>query len=565
MTAHATYETDDVDVAVALDSLLANVGRATQPGMVPGPVLATWAGGLARHPRTTARRTLGLAAELGKIVAGASDAAPSSRDRRFADPAWSGNPLLRRTVQAYLAIAERALQLVDDAQLDERTEQRVRLLVENLVEAMAPSNSPFLNPTALKATIDTGGGNVLRGLRALVKDLSSRPRVPSMVDNSGFEVGRNLGATEGAVVFRTPVLELIQYAPTTKRVHEIPVLLVPPTINKFYVLDLAPGRSTIEYLVAQGQQVFAISWRNPTARHSDWGLDTYISGVIEALDAVSEIAQVDRVGVYAACSGGIITSMTAAHLAATGRGDRIASLTLAVTVLDQARAGTASALVDRKRADSAIALSRRAGYLDGSLLAEVFAWLRPNDLIWNYWVNNYLLGKQPPAFDILSWNADTTRMPAKLHEDFLELALANKLATAGDATALGVPVDLSQVTADAYLVGGETDHLTPWQSCYKTTSMLGGKSEFVLSTSGHIAALVNPPSNTKSSFRHSTNTSAGAREFAATAEMHQGSWWPHYAAWLSARSGERVTAPSELGRGRFQSLAAAPGTYVFDK
>jgi polyhydroxyalkanoate synthase len=565
MTTTAAYETDDRDVAVALDSLLASVGRVAQPGVIPGPVLATWAGALARHPRTTARRTLALAAEIGKIVAGASDAAPSSRDRRFADPAWSGNPLLRRTVQAYLALAEKALQLVDDAQLDERTEQRVRLLVENLVEALAPSNSPFLNPSALKETIDTGGGNVVRGLKALLKDLSSRPRVPSMVDNSGFEVGRNLGASTGAVVFRTPVLELIQYTPTTKKVHEIPLLLVPPTINKFYVLDLAPGRSTVEYLVEQGQQVFAISWRNPTARHEDWGLDTYISGVIEALDAVCEIAKVDRAGVYAACSGGIISSMAAAHLAGTGRGDRLASLTLAVTVLDQAKAGTASALVDRKRADAAIALSKRAGYLDGSLLAEVFAWLRPNDLIWNYWVNNYLLGKKPPAFDILSWNADTTRMPAKLHEDFLELGLANKLTTAGEATALGVPVDLSQVTVDAYLIGGETDHLTPWQSCYKTTAMLGGKTEFVLSTSGHIAALVNPPSNTKSSFRHSTHTPASAREFAATAETHQGSWWSHYAQWLGARSGDLVAAPTELGRGRFQPVAAAPGTYVFDK
>jgi len=565
MTTTAAYETDDRDVAVALDSLLASVGRVAQPGVVPGPVLATWAGALARHPRTTARRTLALAAELGKIVAGATDAAPSSRDRRFADPAWSGNPLLRRSVQAYLALSEKALQLVEDAQLDETTEQRVRLLVENLMEALAPSNSPLLNPSALKETIDTGGANVVRGVKALVKDLSSRPRVPSMVDNSGFEVGRNLGASEGAVVLRTPVLELIQYTPTTRKVHEIPLLLVPPTINKFYVLDLAPGRSTVEYLVGQGQQVFAISWRNPTARHSDWGLDTYIEGVLEALDAVCEIAKVDRAALYGACSGGIISSMAAANLAGTGRADRLASLTLAVTVLDQARAGAASALVDRKRADAAIALSRRAGYLDGSLLAEVFAWLRPNDLIWNYWVNNYLLGKKPPAFDILSWNADTTRMPAKLHEDFLELALANKLTTPGEATALGVPVDLSQVTVDAYLIGGETDHLTPWQSCYKTTGMLGGKTEFVLSTSGHIAALVNPPSNTKSSFRHSTHTPASAREFAATAETHQGSWWGHYAEWLGARSGDQVTAPTELGRGRFQPVAAAPGTYVFDK
>ncbi|MCW2856852.1 MAG: poly(3-hydroxyalkanoate) polymerase [Marmoricola sp.] len=563
-TAHA-YETDNQDVAVALDSLLASVGRVAQPGVVPGPVLATWIGALARHPRTTAYRVAGLAGDLAKIVAGVSDAAPSTRDKRFADPAWSGNPLLRRSVQGYLALSEKAMQLVDDAELDERTAQRVRLLVENLVGALSPSNSPLLNPSALKETIDTGGANVVRGLKALVKDLSSHPRVPAMVDNSSFQVGRNLGATPGAVVLRTPVLELIQYTPTTETVHEIPLLLVPPTINKFYVLDLAPGRSTVEYLVDQGQQVFAISWRNPGAQHASWGLDTYIHGVIEALDAVCETTGTDRAALYGACSGGIISSMAAAHLAGTGRNDRLASLTLAVTVLDQTKAGTASALVDRKRADAAIALSKRAGYLDGSLLAEVFAWLRPNDLIWNYWVNNYLLGKKPPAFDILSWNADTTRMPAKLHEDFLELALANKLTAPGEATALGVPVDLSRVTADAYIIGGETDHLTPWQSCYRTTALLGGKSEFVLSTSGHIAALVNPPTNTKSSFRHSSDTPVNPRDFAASAETHQGSWWSHYAAWLGARSGEQVPAPTELGRGRFQPVAAAPGTYVFDK
>jgi len=253
-----------------------------------------------------------------------------------------------------------------------------------------------------------------------------------------------------------------------------------------------------------------------------------------------------------------------ALIAGTGRGDQLASLTLAVTVLDQAGSGTTGAMVDRKRADAAIAMSRRVGYLDGGALAEVFAWLRPNDLIWNYWVNNYLLGKKPPAFDVLSWNADTTRMPAQLHQDFLELGLANKLITPGAATALGVPVDLGTVTADTYIIGGETDHLTPWQSCYRSSGLLGGKTEFVLSTSGHIAALENPPTNTKSSFRHSARTPASAQEFLATAEVHQGSWWGHYNDWLGARSGELVAAPTDLGRACYQPLAAAPGTYVFD-
>ena len=564
MSTTITYETADHEVAVALDNLLSNVGRAAQPGLVPGGEVVAWGRALVRRPRTSARRALEAAAEIGRIMAGASDVAPSKRDRRFADPAWSGNPFLRRTVQVYLALAERALQLVDDADLDEQTEARLRLLVENLIDAVSPSNSPLLNPAAMKETLDTGGANLVRGAKSLVKDLSRRPRVPSMVDDTEFEVGRNLAASPGAVVHRTPVFELIQYTPATEKVREVPLLMVPPTINKFYVLDLAPGRSTIEHLVAHGQQVFAMSWRNPSARYADWGLDTYIHAVIEAMDAVCDVTGSDRTAVYAACSGGIITSMAAAHLAATGRGDRLAALTLAVTVLDQAHAGTANALVDRKRADAAIAFSQRTGYLDGGALAEVFAWLRPNDLIWNYWVNNYLLGRKPPAFDILSWNADTTRMPAGLHRDFLELGLANKLVHPGEATALGVPVDLGRITADAYVIGGETDHLTPWQSCYRSAGLLGGKTEFVLSTSGHIAALVNPPTNPKASFRHSGSLPGNPQEFLDTAEPHQGSWWNHYAEWLAARTGDLVEAPADLGRGRYQPLDVAPGTYVFD-
>ena len=564
MTTTADFVTDD-DVAISFDHLLGGVGRIANPRILPGGEVVTWAGALARRPRSSAARALELAAEIGRVVAGVSEAAPSKRDRRFADPAWSGNPLLRRWLQTYLVSVEKAQQLIEDVELDDRTRDRLRLLVENLSDALAPSNTPLLNPASAKETIDTGGASLVRGFRNFLTDMSSRPRVPSMVDTSSFELGENLGATPGDVLLRTPMFELIRYTPTTKKVRAVPLLMVPPTINKFYVLDLAPGRSMVEHLVAQGQQVFMMSWRNPTARHADWGLDAYIHAVEEALDAVRDISQSQSAAIYAACSGGIIASMAAAHLAATGREDELASLTLAVTVLDQRKGGTANSVIDRRRAEAAAAMSKRVGYLDGNALAEVFAWLRPNDLIWNYWVNNYLLGKQPPAFDILSWNADTTRMPAKLHADFLALSIGNKLATPGDATALGVPVDLGRITADSYVIGGETDHLTPWQACYRSAGLLGGKTEFVLSTSGHIAALVNPPTNAKASFRHATDTSLSARQFVEEAQTHQGSYWSHYAEWLGARSGELVAAPSEPGRGRYQSLAAAPGTYVFDK
>jgi polyhydroxyalkanoate synthase len=234
-------------------------------------------------------------------------------------------------------------------------------------------------------------------------------------------------------------------------------------------------------------------------------------------------------------------------------------------VLDQADAGLAGALVDRGRADAALARSARAGYLDGRSLAEVFAWLRPNDLVWSYWVNNYLLGRKPPAFDILYWNADTTRMPAHLHRDFLETALDNKLVTAGAATALGMPVDLSEVTVDSYVIGGVADHITPWESCYRTTQLFGGTTRFVLSTSGHIAALVNPTTNTKSSYQTAKENPADAQAWLASSESHAGSWWADYVSWLGERSGALVPAPEELGRGRFGPIAAAPGTYVFDK
>jgi polyhydroxyalkanoate synthase subunit PhaC len=557
------HEADD-DLAVPLDTLLASVGRVAHTRLLPGREALSLLGALARRPRTTRDRLLRLAVEYVAILAGTSDTAPSSRDRRFADPAWTENPVLRRVLQCYLATGETALHLVDDAELDDQMDKRLRLLVGNLVDALSPSNNVLLNPEATKAIIDTRGANLVRGTKALVIDLSRRARVPSMVDTSTFEVGRNVGATPGAVVFRTPVFELIQYAPQTSDVREIPMLMVPPTINKFYMLDLAPGRSMVEHLLQNDQQIFMVSWRNPTARHADWNLDTYVHAVLEALDAVREITQSERAAVLGTCSGGIITSMAAGYLSAIGRGDEVAALTLLVTVLDQARAGTTNALLDRSRADAASALSRRIGYLDGSVLAEVFAWLRPNDLIWNYWVNNYLLGKKPPAFDVLFWNADTTRMPAALHRDFLELSLENMLVTPGEAVARGVPVDLGKITTDAYVVAGVADHITPWQSCYQTTRLLGGKTDFVLSTSGHIAALVNPPSNPKASFQTSTDNPASPADFAAYAEARPGSWWTHYSSWITARTGALRPAPPHLGHGSMQPLAEAPGTYVFD-
>ncbi len=552
------------DRAAPLDALLVDAALGPVRRLAPNSSTVRFAARLAGRPVTTGRRLGGLAADLARVVVGTSTVAPSTRDRRFADPAWTQNPLLRRAVQAYLAAAGTAGQLVEDAHLDWRDDQRMRLLVENLVEAAAPSNVPLVNPASAKAAIDSAGLNLVRGGLTFLRDMVAPPRIPEMVDRSPFEVGRTIAVTPGAVVLRTEVLELIQYRPQTGRVREVPLVIVPPTINKYYALDLAPGRSLIEYLVQSGQQVFVISWRNPDARYADWGLDTYVQSVLDALDAVQGICGTDRSALLGVCSGGIIASVAAAHLAATGQQDRLAAFALLVTVLDNARAGTAAALADRRLAAAATALSRRRGYLDGRSLAEVFAWLRPGDLVWNYWVNNYLLARKPPAFDILFWNADTTRMPARLHADFVNLAMDNSLVTPGAMTALGLPVDLSRIDVDAYLVAGIADHITPWQNCYRSTQLLGGDSRFILSTSGHIAALVNPPGNPKASYQVNKDNPGDPEQWLKTAETVQGSWWPDAVAWLGERCGAEKTAPEELGGGGLPALADAPGTYVLD-
>jgi polyhydroxyalkanoate synthase len=563
--ADESAEFEAAEAAGALDLLLSDAALGVLRRFRPDAATLRFALRLARRPRTVARRAGALAAELGQVAAGNSAIAAPPRDRRFTDPAWRDNPLLKRAVQAYLAAARSAEALLADADLDWRDTERLQFLLGNLIAAAAPSNNPVISPVAWKALIDTGGLSALRGIRALLSDMATPPRVPAMVTPDAFEVGRDLAVTPGAVVARSEVFELIQYEPVTATVHRFPLLIVPPMINKFYVTDLAPGRSMIEFLVGQGHQVFVISWRNPDARHRDWDLDTYGGAVVEALDAVRRIAKVPKASICALCSSGLVSSMVSAHLNATGRSDQLASLCLGVTVLDQARAGTAAAMIDARTAEAAILASRRRGYLDGRALAEVFAWLRPDDLIWNYWVNNYLQGRTPPPFDILYWNADTTRLPAALHRDFINVALSNALTRPGAATMLGSPVDLGKFDDDSYVVAGISDHLCPWPSCYRSAQLLGGTSRFVLSTSGHIASMVNPPSNPKATFRAGDATPAGPGDWLSEAVAEKGSWWPDYAAWLAERSGGLKKRPGALGRKGSPPMDPAPGTYVLDR
>jgi polyhydroxyalkanoate synthase subunit PhaC len=518
---------------------------------------------LARRPRAIARRVTGLAQELGRVARGSAEIAPPRGDRRFTDPVWKENPLFHRLMQAYLATGATLDGLVRDADLDLQTERRVRFPLENLHDAFAPTNFPWSNPAAIKTAVSSRGASFVRGAGQLAADMRTSPRLPSMVDTSKFEVGGNIAVTKGAVIHREEAFELIQYAPQTDEVRSVPLLLVPPMINKYYIADLAPGRSLIEYLVQQGQQVFAISWRNPEAEHGSWGLDTYADAVLSALDTACAVAESEQAQLLAFCGGGIAGACVAGHLAEKGEQDRLAGLTLGVCVLDNEQSGVPSAFVNRDIARAAVGLSARKGYLDGTALASVFAWLRPNDLIWGYVVNNYLLGQRPPAFDILFWNQDTVRLAAGLHRDFIRIALDNALVEPGALELLGTPIDLGKVDVDSYVVAGISDHITPWENCQRTTRTLGGDTRFILSTSGHIAAIVNPPGNERASYRVAEEGDhADPEDWLAETEKRPGSWWEDWNAWLAERSGPTREAPRGLGNRDHVPMGRAPGTYV---
>jgi len=516
-------------VGLNRQQVAAALGRLTQRAMVePGAVTANML------------RALG---ELVGVVVGRSDVAPDPRDKRFAHPAFAANPIYHRVVQAYLVETKALLEVVDEVGLDAKSRERARFAVTLLTDAAAPTNTLLGNPSALAKALETRGRSLLNGVRHMAHDLRRNGGMPSTVDTRPFTVGGNLAATPGQVVHRSEVFELIQYAPAGEHVYARPLVAIPPQINKYYITDLAPGRSLVEYAVSPGVPYFALSWRNPTAAQRDWNLDTYVSACKEAIEVACEITGSPDANVVGICAGGITMACLLGHLVATG--ERIVnSATFMVAGLDTAQESQIGLLASRAAVEAARVRSQRAGYLDGGDLAKVFAWLRPNDLVWNYWVSNYLMGQNPPAFDVLCWNADTTRLPAALHSDFLDLFVSNGLVE-GTLTALGTPVELDKVDVDSYVVAGSTDHIVPWQTAYRTTQLLGGESRFVLSSSGHIQAMVNPPDNSKASFFTSEETPRPeASEWLERAEKHLGSWWNDWAEWLDARSGARV-APSE--------------------
>ena len=516
---------------------------------------------LGLRPRVVAKHTAQLARELAIVVAGRSDLAPAKGDKRWSDPAWQLNPLYRRLQQTYLAVCATVDQAITDADLDIKSDLRGRFAMGIVTEALAPTNS-LANPAALKRAFDTGGASLVKGARALVSDLRHNGGMPSTVDRRSFVVGETVARTPGAVVFHNEVLELIQYTPTTPQVHGTPVIYVPPQINKFYILDLAEGRSLTEYGVAQGIPWFTVSWRNPTKEQSDWDLSTYAGALIEALDAVRDITGSPDTHLLGMCAGGMTAAAMMGHLAATSQLDRVRSLTLLVNMLDTSAPTQLGSLASRRAIETAIAKTRRQGVHSGRDMSRLFAWLRPNDLVWNYAVNNWLLGQDPPAFDVLAWNADSTELPAGLYEQYLHMYEGNLLRASGGLTILGTPIDLSTIDTDTYCMAGSTDHIVSWRASYQTTQVLGGKVEFVLSNAGHIQSMVNPVGGAKASYRRGEEVGPDPDAWLAASREVKGTWWEDWTSWLAERSAPDGPAPEMLGSAGYPVQDRAPGRYV---
>jgi polyhydroxyalkanoate synthase len=522
-------------------------------------------GQIMSNPALVVQQSLSLMEEFGRIATGQSELAPHTRDKRFADRAWKESTIWRSLAQCYFAWGGALDRFVDAANMGKREAERARFIASLLVDAMSPTNALAGNPAALKKAIETGGASLVHGFENLLRDFARNGGLPSQVDKQKFAVGKNLATTPGAVVYRDEVMELIQYRSVTDRVHARPLLIAPPQINKFYVFDLTPEKSIVRFALEGGLQTFAISWKNPSRDEAHFGLDTYAGAMERAVDVMRAITGRADVNIWGSCSGGITMSALLANLAARGE-NKIHSATVAVCLLDMAAARntTAGMFVTAESIAAAKRASELAGVVEGQELARMFAWMRPNDLIWNYWVNNYLLGNAPPAFDILYWNNDTTRLAARLHGDFLDLFAANPFVHAGRCRVGGISLDMARVDMDSYVIAGASDHITPWEGCYNTAKLYGKRSTFVLANSGHIQSLINPPGNPKAAFWTGATHATSAEAWLNGAEKQGGSWWPHWLAWIKARSSESLTAPAAPGSKTYPPLDAAPGRYVME-
>ena len=491
---------------------------------------------------------------------------PAKGDRRFTDDGWEEGLLFDFIKQSYLLWANWIQSTVRDVEgLDPKTARKVDFYTRQFVDALSPSNFAATNPKVLRATLESGGENLMRGLDNLLGDLESgRGRLKiTMTDEDAFELGVNIAVSPGKVVLRNRLMELIQYAPSTDRVLKRPLLIVPPWINKYYVLDLQPRNSFIKWVVGRGHTVFVVSWVNPDETYAGTTFDDYMTeGPLAALDAIAEATGSEGVNVVGYCIGGTLLACTLAHMAAIGD-RRVGSATFLTTMVDFAEPGELGVFIDDEQLDLMDAHLARKGYLEGAYMSTVFNLMRDNDLIWSFVVNNYLLGRDPLPFDLLYWNSDSTRMPAMMHGFYLRrMYLENKLVEAGGITLAGTPIDLARIETPAYIMAAREDHIAPWKSTYAAVGLYSGPVRFVLAASGHVAGVVNPPAVGK--YCHWTNSKKpkSPDRWLASAERREGSWWPDWDRWVKRRSPKGGVAARVPGQGKLKAIEDAPGTYV---
>ncbi len=489
-------------------------------------------------------------------------AQPAPGDRRFNAPEWTASPVFDYIRQAYLLNSDYLTKLADALPIaDGRTKERMQFLTRQYVDALAPSNFAATNPEFIQTAIETRGESITQGIKNLIADME-KGRI-SMTDDSAFEIGRNLATTPGSVIYENPLMQLIQYAPLTEQVHKTPLLIVPPCINKFYIMDLQPANSLVRFMVEQGFTVFLVSWKNIQAEQAHFGWDDYLQlGPITALDVVRDVTKVKKPHALGFCVGGTI--LTSALAVLKGRGeDPVESLSLMTTLLDFADAGEIGCLVDEASVAGREATIGKGGVFQGRELAQVFSSLRANDLIWQYVVGNYLKGKKPEAFDLLYWNSDSTNIAGPFIAWYLRnMYLENNLRVPGKLEMLGVKVDLGKVDVPAYLMAAREDHIVPWTSAYLVRQLLGGDTTFVLGASGHIAGAINPASKNRRSYWVSESSAAVPEEWLEAATEQKGSWWLNWVEWLRPKSGDMVAARNKPGNTKYKVIEPAPGRYV---
>ncbi|MBO6519715.1 MAG: class I poly(R)-hydroxyalkanoic acid synthase [Rhodospirillales bacterium] len=490
---------------------------------------------------------------------------PAKDDRRFKDNAWSEETVFDFIKQSYLLTSDWLQSQVSDVDdVDDKTREKLKFYTRQFVDALSPTNFVATNPKVLKMASETKGENLVKGLDQLLKDLErgqGELRI-SMTDTDAFELGKNVAVTPGKVVFQNDLIQLLQYEPTTEKVAKRPLLIVPPWINKFYILDLQPKNSFIKWATDQGHTVFVISWINPDERYADKRFEDYmLEGPLAAMDAIADATGEKDVNIIGYCIGGTLTASTLAYMASKGD-NRVKSATFFTTMVDFAEPGELGVFIDEEQLKRLDEHMSKTGYLDGQYMSQVFNMMRDNDLIWSFVVNNYLLGREPMAFDLLYWNSDNTRMPKMMHSLYLrKMYLENKLVEPGGITLDGVPIDLSKIKTPVYWLSTKDDHIAPWKSTYAATQIYKGPKRFVLSASGHIAGVINPPAANKYCFWTSTKYPADPDAFFDGAKQHDGSWWPDWQKWIKKYAGGEVAA-RKPGDGKLKVIEDAPGSYV---